>query len=75
MQTENWEASSVILRPSSQGPKGDTHAGLGLLKSALAEKRVELLYSGVAFIRLGLSRITNFRLEIVELLNIDWISK
>ena len=72
---ENWEANSVILRSSSQGPKGDTHGGLDLLKSALAEKRVELLCSGVAFIRPGLSRITNFRLEIAELLNIDWISK
>lgn len=51
------------------------HGGLDFLKSALAEKRVELLCSGVAFIRPGLSRITNFRLEIAELLNIDWISK
>lgn len=75
MQTENWEANSVILRSSSQGPKGNTHAGLDLLRSALAEKRAELLSSGVAFIRPGLSRETNFRLEIAELLNIDWLSK
>lgn len=74
MQTEDWEASSVILRSSFQGTKGDTRAGLDLLKSALAEKTAELLYSRVACIRPGLSRITNFRLEI-ELLNFGWISK
>ena len=74
MQTEDWEASSVILR-SSQGAKGDTRAGLDLLKSALAEKIAELLYSHVAFIRPGLSRITIFSLEIAELLNFGWISK
>lgn len=75
MQTEDWEASSVVLRSSSQGAKGDTRAGLDLLKSALAEKTAELLYSRVAFIRPGLSRIINFRLEIAELLNFGWISK
>lgn len=53
MQTENWEAAALYPGPS-QGPKGDTYAGLGLLKSALAEKRVELFVLRCCIIGLGL---------------------